>query len=66
MNKPAGANDYFHQVALKASVNAIPQLNKDNYSIWRNKMMMLFDLKDIKDVMNVNVGQLPIKQDWEI
>lgn len=63
MNKPAEANNYFHQVALKASFDAIPQLNKDNYSIWRNKMMMLFNLKDIKEVMTVNVGQLPIKQD---
>ena len=66
MNEPAGANDYFHQVALKASVDAIPPLNEDNYSIWRDKMLMLFDLKEIKDVITRNSGQLTIKQDREI
>lgn len=66
MNEPAGAHDYFHQAALKALVNAIPPLNDNNYSIWRDKMMMLFDLKDIKDVITRNSGQLPIKQDREI
>lgn len=66
MNKPTGANDYFYQVALKASVDAIPPLNNNNYSIWRDKMMMLFDLKDIKDAITRNSGQLPTKQDREI
>lgn len=63
MNEPVGANNYFHQVALKASVNAIPPLNEDNYSIWRDKMLMLFNLKDIKDIMIKKLGQLPVQQD---
>lgn len=66
MNKPAGAADSFHQVALKASVDAIPPLNEENYSIWRDKMLMLFDLKDIKDAIIWNAGQMSVKQDREI
>lgn len=66
MNKPAGASNYFHQVALKASVNAIPLLNEENYSIRKDKMLMLFDLKDIKDAITRNEGPLSTKQDREI
>lgn len=66
MNKPTGAAGYFHQVALKATVDIIPPLNEENYSIWYNKMLMLFDLKDIKDAINRNLGQLSTKQDREI
>lgn len=66
MNEPTGATDYFHQVALKAAVNAIPPLNEENFSIWRDKMLVLFELKDIKDTITRNLGQLSIKQDREI
>lgn len=48
MKKPAGASNYFHQVALKALVNTIPLLNEENYLFWQDKMLMLFDLKDTK------------------
>lgn len=58
-----GANDYFYQVALNTSVDAIPPLNNNNYSVWQHKMMMLFDFKDIKDAITRNLGQLPVKQD---
>lgn len=63
MIKPTGATDYFHQVALKAAVDAIPLLNDKNYSIWRDKMLMLFNLKDIKDAITNNTGQMSMKQD---
>lgn len=66
MNKPTGAADYFHQVALKAAVDAIPLLNEENYSMWRNKFLMLFDLKDIKNAITRTSRQLSMRQDWEI
>lgn len=66
MKKPAGATEYFHQVALKAAVDAIPPLKEEKFLIWQDTVLILINLKDIKDKITRNLGQFSIKKDREI
>lgn len=46
--------DSINQKILKTSLEAIPQLTKDNFSIWRTQIHLLFNLAKIKDLMLLN------------
>ena len=62
----SGGGDYFQQVALKAAVDAIPQLTEENYSIWRDKVLLLLDLKQVKEAIVNSEGPLSAKDNREV
>ncbi|KNZ59004.1 hypothetical protein VP01_181g5 [Puccinia sorghi] len=47
-----GAGDGFRQAMLKTALETIPQLNKENYSIWRDKITALLKLWRVLNAIN--------------
>ncbi|KNZ62188.1 hypothetical protein VP01_1301g7 [Puccinia sorghi] len=52
MPMPIVANDGFRQAMLKTALETIPQLNKENYSIWKDKMAALLKLRGVLTALN--------------
>ncbi|KNZ59062.1 hypothetical protein VP01_1807g4 [Puccinia sorghi] len=52
---PIAANDGFRQAMLKTALETIPQLNEENYSIWKDKMTALLKLRGVLTALN-NTG----------
>ncbi|KNZ59388.1 hypothetical protein VP01_1742g3 [Puccinia sorghi] len=46
------ANDGFRQAMLKTALETIPQLNEENYSIWKDKMTALLKLRGVLTALN--------------
>ncbi|KNZ60951.1 hypothetical protein VP01_1477g3 [Puccinia sorghi] len=49
---PVGANDGFRQAMLKTALETIPQLNEENYSIWKDKVTALLKLRGVLTALN--------------
>ncbi|KNZ60045.1 hypothetical protein VP01_1621g6 [Puccinia sorghi] len=47
-----GASNGFQQAMLKTALETIPQLNKENYSIWKDKMTALLKLQGVLTALN--------------
>ncbi|KNZ64230.1 hypothetical protein VP01_10526g2 [Puccinia sorghi] len=46
------ANNGFRQAMLKTALETIPQLNEENYSIWKDKMTALLKLRGVLAALN--------------
>ncbi|PLW05911.1 hypothetical protein PCANC_27408 [Puccinia coronata f. sp. avenae] len=44
-------NNGFRQAMLKSALNTIPQLTEENYSIWKDKMTALLELRGVLDTL---------------
>lgn len=44
-------NDGFRQAMLKAALDTTPQLTEENYSVWKDKMSGLLELRGVLDVL---------------
>ncbi|KNZ63038.1 hypothetical protein VP01_1193g1, partial [Puccinia sorghi] len=53
-----GASNGFRQAMLKTALETVPQLNKENYSIWKDKMTALLKLRGV--LMSLNNTQIPL------
>lgn len=49
---PIASNDGFRQAMLKTALETIPQLNEENYSIWKDKMTALLKLRGVLAALN--------------
>ncbi|KNZ43830.1 hypothetical protein VP01_982g8 [Puccinia sorghi] len=49
---PIASNDGFRQAMLKTALETIPQLNEENYSIWKDKMTALLKLRGVLTALN--------------
>lgn len=52
-SQPVGStsDEYFQQLALKGAMEDLPKLEEENYTIWRDKMIIVFELRGIKSVI---------------
>ncbi|KNZ60549.1 hypothetical protein VP01_15388g1, partial [Puccinia sorghi] len=44
-------NDGFRQAMLKATLDMTPQLTDENYSVWKDKMSGLLELRGVLDAL---------------
>lgn len=58
-------NDGFRQIILKAALEAVPILSDKNYSIWKEKMTMLLELKGVKEALKDDSKNLNPNNDME-
>ncbi|KNZ53408.1 hypothetical protein VP01_3247g2 [Puccinia sorghi] len=47
----AARNDRFRQAMLKAALDTTPQLTEENYSVWKDKMTSLLELRGVLDAL---------------
>lgn len=59
-------SDGFLQIILKAALEAVPVLTDENYSIWKEKMTILLELKGVKEALEDETKTLKTTDDMEI
>lgn len=57
--------NYFRQFALKAAGEAIPMLTEENFPVWKDKVLMLFDLKGVRNQISGR-GELSPEDDLDL
>lgn len=60
------SNNGFRQIILKAALEAVPILTDENYSIWKDKMTILLELKGVKEALEDNTKNVGSTDDMEI
>ncbi|KNZ49426.1 hypothetical protein VP01_5016g2, partial [Puccinia sorghi] len=59
-------NDRFRQAMLKAALDTTPQLTEENYSVWKDKMLGLLELRDVLDALESPITQLSKDENAEL
>ncbi|KNZ55158.1 hypothetical protein VP01_2751g1 [Puccinia sorghi] len=49
-------NDGFHQAMLKTALEMTSQLTGENYAIWKDKMLVLLQLRGVLNRLNSPTG----------
>lgn len=60
------SNDGFTQIMLKAALEAVPILTEENYSMWKDKISILLELKNVKTALEDETKQLNKMEDIEV
>ncbi|KNZ50786.1 hypothetical protein VP01_423g5 [Puccinia sorghi] len=59
-------NDGFRQAMLKAALDTTPQLTEENYSVWKDKMTGLLELRGVLDALESPITQLSKDENAEL
>ncbi|KAI8452554.1 hypothetical protein BY996DRAFT_8395199 [Phakopsora pachyrhizi] len=57
-NQDTTMSDKINATILKAAIKAIPSLNQDNFTLWRNRVVNMLDLQDLTDKLCKTDGRL--------
>ncbi|KNZ45797.1 hypothetical protein VP01_77g11 [Puccinia sorghi] len=68
MDRPSDSsrNDGFRQAMLKAALDTTPQLTEENYSVWKDKMSGLLELRGVLDALESPTTQLSKDENAEL
>ncbi|KNZ54056.1 hypothetical protein VP01_3058g1, partial [Puccinia sorghi] len=59
-------NDGFGQAMLKAALDTTPQLTDENYSVWKDKMSGLLELRGVLDTLESPLTALTTEENTEL
>ncbi|KNZ53473.1 hypothetical protein VP01_322g3 [Puccinia sorghi] len=59
-------NDGFRQAMLKAALDTTPQLTDENYSVWKDKMSGLLELRGVLTTLESPITQLTTNENAEL
>ncbi|KNZ54706.1 hypothetical protein VP01_2878g3 [Puccinia sorghi] len=59
-------NDGFRQAMLKAALDTTPQLTEENYSVWKDKMTGLLELRGVLNALESPITPLSIDENAEL
>ncbi|KNZ46945.1 hypothetical protein VP01_680g6 [Puccinia sorghi] len=62
----AARNDGFRQAMLKAALDTTPQLTEENYSVWKDKMTGLLELRGVLDALESPITPLSNDENAEL
>ncbi|KNZ62916.1 hypothetical protein VP01_12087g1 [Puccinia sorghi] len=65
LNK-SSRNDGFRRAMLKAALDTTPQVTEENYSVWKDKMSGLLELRGVLDALESPITQLSKDKNAEL